>query len=311
MGALGGSAGFFLGGVLTDVYGWPAVFAINVPVGLVAAFLSARLLPESRSAERPRDFDVAGAVVGTAGVVLAVYVLVGTGDAGWAPVRTVGLGALAAALVAAFLAIQRTRTNPLIPLRIFRRPTLAAATGGIALANMAIVPMVFLLSLYTQHTLGLSPFAAGLAALPLAISIATSSAVAARLLSRFGIRAITATGFAIFSLGLLWLSRVSGGPYVTEVLGPEFVIGIGGGMAFVAATIAGTARAPEAEAGMVASVFCVSQQIAGALGLALLTAVATAFTDLVDGVRVALLGAAVFAAAGVLSAVPLPGRERA
>jgi len=309
LGALGGSAGFFLGGVLTQVYGWPSVFAINVPIGLVAAFLAARLLPESRGAERPSDFDVAGAVVGTAGLALAVYVLVGTSDAGWASARTVGLGTLAAALTASFLVIQRVRANPLIPLRIFRSPALASATVSIGLANMAIVPMVFFLSLHTQRTLGFSPFVAGLTALPLAISIATSSTVAARLLRRFGVRAVAATGFAAFTVGLLWLSRVSGGSYLTEVFGPEIVIGIGAGMTFVAATVAGTARAPEDQAGIVASVFCVSQQVGGVLGLAVLTAVATAYPDLVGGVRMGLLGAALFTIAGLLSAIPLPGHS--
>jgi EmrB/QacA subfamily drug resistance transporter len=304
--ALGGAAGFFLGGVLTDLWGWPAVFAVNVPIGLLGVVLAPRLLPADRGGTWTQGFDVAGAFTVTAGLALAAYVLVEANQVGWTSPRTTVLGLLSIGLLALFWLIQRYRANPLVPLRVFRRPVVGAANAICALVNVSIVPTVFFLSLYTQQVLGFSPFGSGMAALPLAISISLSATFAGRVLERMTARVSAMVGLALFAVGLLWLSRISGGPYPVQVLGPELVLGAGFGLAYVAATVAGTIGTDKDEVGLVSGLLCTSQQMGGVLGLALLAAVAGAHADRTAGYRTALVCAALFAVAGAVCAWAIP-----
>ncbi|WP_449062744.1 MFS transporter [Planomonospora algeriensis] len=190
----GGAAGMVLGGLLTDGFGWEAVFYVNVPIGVAGALLAPVLLPPGRAGERGGGFDLAGATTVTAGLALLVYVLVGTERNGWASAQTLGLGGLAVALLAAFAWIETRSGQPLVPLGIFRRRTLRGANLVGALIPMGVIPSIFFLTLYTQQVLGFSPLASGLALAPLALSVVLAATTVGRFLARLGLRLATAAG---------------------------------------------------------------------------------------------------------------------
>lgn len=271
--ATGGSAGYFLGGVLTDAFGWEATFLVNVPVAAGAALLARRLLPEGRGTSGGR-FDLVSALMAAGGMTLMVYALVDANSVGWLSARTLGMGALAVLLVLAFLVRQRGSADPLLPLRIFRHRALCGANVVAALINMAIGPVIFFLSLYTQHVLDYSALAAGLAILPIILCVTVSSTMAGRLLRRFSQRAVMASGLLLFASGLVWMSRISGGAYWAELLGPACLVGLGGGLVFVTFTVSGTSGMDERDAGAASGVLTTSQKIGAAFGLAVLTALA-------------------------------------
>jgi EmrB/QacA subfamily drug resistance transporter len=311
----GGAAGVILGGVLTEWLGWQAVLYVNVPIGIVAALLATRLLPEGREAAGTRSFDVAGAVSVTAGLVLLVYALVDANDAGWGSAQTLGLGAAAFLLLATFFAIERRAPRPLMPLGIFaNRPVRGANIVSVAM-TMAMFPMFFFLTFYTQQVLGYSPIKSGFSQLPIAISIIVSAGIASQVVTRVGYKLTMALGLVVASGGLLWFAQVSAdGGFLADVLGPSIVCGFGVAFAFVAATIAATTGVSGEQAGLASGLVNTSQQVGGALGLALLVAVATARTDAVDAAqRVALnegyqagfLGGAALALLGALLALLL------
>nr|WSX73704.1 MFS transporter [Streptomyces sp. NBC_00899]WSX80233.1 MFS transporter [Streptomyces sp. NBC_00899] len=320
--AAGGSVGLFAGGVLTDLWGWEAVFYVNVPVACACAALALRLLPPDRGTSRT-TFDLPGAVTVTAGLILFVYVLINGPTTGWTSGRILWLGPLACLLLGAFLAIQLRRSHPLVPMGIFRRRPLRGANLVAALINMVISPMYIVLSLYLQSVLGYSPLRSGVAVLPLAIASTLVSSVAGRLLARFSLRACTATGLVLFTAGVVWLSRISGGPYQREVLGPLLLLGAGG-IVFVAFTVAGTAGADDEGSGLASGVLGTSQQIGAAVGLAVITTVATwgshhaagghpvGAADLTTGYRYALLAATGIMLLAVWACLSLlPGRAGA
>lgn len=319
----GAAAGSILGGVLTDTLGWESVLYVNVPVGLAAVLLAPRLLPEGRNTSGTRAFDLAGAVSVTAGLGLLVYALVDANDAGWASGQTIGLGALAAALIATFVAVEARSDHPLVPLAIFRNRMLRGANVASILTTMAMFPMFFFLTLYTQQVLGYSAIEAGAAQLPIALTILAGSGVAAQLVTRLGPKPVIVAGLAILAVGLLWFSRLSsGGSFLGDVLWPSLVMGVGGVLAWVGSTIAATNGASEREAGLASGLLNTSQQIGGALGLALLIALATARTEdvvsagervqavaLTEGYQTGLVGAAAIAVlAALIAAWLLPGR---
>ena len=311
----GGAAGVILGGVLTEWLGWEAVLYVNVPIGIVAALLATRLLPEGREAAGTRTFDVAGAVSVTAGLVVLVYALVDANDAGWGSAQTLGLGAAALLLLATFVAIERRASHPLMPLRIFANRAVRGANVVSLAMTMAMFPMFFFLTFYTQQVLGYSPIESGLSQLPIAISIVVSAGLASQVVTRVGYKITTASGLVVASAGLFWFGQVSpDGSFLADVLGPSIVCGFGVAFAFVAATIAATTGVSGAQAGLASGLVNASQQIGGALGLAVLVALATARTDAVDAAqRVALnegyqagfLGGAALALLGALLALLL------
>jgi EmrB/QacA subfamily drug resistance transporter len=316
----GGAAGVILGGVLTEWLGWEAVLYVNVPIGLIAALLATRLLPEGREAAGTRSFDVAGAVSVTAGLALLVYALVDANDAGWGSAQTLGLGAAALVLLVSFVAIELRARRPLIPLAIFgNRPLRGANLVSIAM-TMAMFPMFFFLTFYTQQVLGYSPIEAGFAQLPIAISIIISAGLASQVVTRAGYKMTMIVGLIVTTVGLLWFSRISpDGSFLADVLGPSLVVGIGVAFAFVAATIAATTGVSGEQAGLASGLVNTSQQIGGALGLAVLVALATARTEAVagppiekinDGFAAGFLGGAGLALLGaILAAVLLSTRE--
>jgi predicted MFS family arabinose efflux permease len=304
--------------MLTEWAGWEWVLFVNVPVGIAAALLAPRLLPESRN-EGHRHFDIAGAVSITAGLSLLVYALVDANDAGWGSTQTLGLGGLALALIAAFYVIERNSKAPLMPFPgIFRIRTITGINVSAVLIAAALFSMFFFISLYMQQVLGYSALDAGLAYLPLAVGIIVTAGATAGLVTRFGFKPILVTGLIITAVGLLWFTQVDvGGSYLSDLLGPMLLAAVGLGLAFVSMTVAAVSGVEAHEAGLASGLINTSQQIGGALGLAILATVANSRTDdalasgdrvpaaLTEGFQSAFAVGAGFAIAGAILAMIL------
>ena len=321
----GGAVGVLLGGVLTRWAGWEWVFFVNVPIGLAAAALAPRLLPESRRQGR-RHFDVAGAASITAGLSVLVYALVDANNAGWTSTQTLGLGALALALVAGFVAIEARTAAPLVPFAILRLRTLTGANAVALLVAAALFSMFFFVSLYMQQVLGYDALKAGVSYLPLALGIIVSAGVASQLVTRIGFKPVFVAGLVLTAGGLGWFAQMSpDGSYVGDILFPSLLSAVGLGFAFVPMTIAAVAGVQEREAGLASGLINTSQQIGGALGLAILASVANTRTDdvmaaaggdpsalpraLTEGFQSALYVGTGFAIAGaILATILISGR---
>ena len=314
----GGAAGVLLGGVLTDSLGWEWVLWVNVPIGIIAAALAPALIAESRSESETRHFDFAGAVSVTAGLSLLVYALVDAVDVGWGSTQTIGLLAASAALIAAFVAIELRSASPLVPFRIFRLRTLTGANVVGVLTGASLFSMFFFISLYMQQVLGYSAIKAGLSYLPLALTIIVSAGIASQLTTRVGFKPVLATGMALIAAGLVWFSQVSvGGGFLTDILGPSLLAAVGLGFAFVPQTIAAVAGVRDREAGLASGLINTSQQVGGALGLAVLATIANTRTDdlfadgtgrataLTEGFQSAFLAGAGFAVLGLIAVLTL------
>jgi EmrB/QacA subfamily drug resistance transporter len=325
MAGSGAAAGSILGGVLTEWLGWQSVLYVNVPIGLAAIALAPRLLPEARDPGAARSFDIAGAVSVTGGLALLAYALVDANNAGWGSAQTIGLGAVAIALIIGFVAIERRAVRPLVPLRVFGRGTLRGANAVAALTTVVMFPMFFFLTLYLQQVLGYEPLQAGLGQLPIALTILLAAGPVSQLVTRVGYRAPLVAGLVVIAAGMAWLSQISAphGAYFTEVFGPAVVLGLGGALAWISVTIAATSGAARDEAGLASGLINTSQQMGGALGLAILIAVATARTNtlagagrlpavaLTGGFQTALLaGSAIALVSALLAAVLLSPRAR-
>ncbi|MEW2359747.1 MFS transporter [Spirillospora sp. NPDC029432] len=321
----GGAAGSILGGMLTQWLGWQATLYVNVPIGLAAIALAPRLLPEA-SDRTARGFDLPGALTATGGLALLVYTLVEADGAGWTSPNTLGLGALALALIGLFFLIEARTAHPLVPLQIFRRPVLRGSNLAAVLTLMAMAPLFFYLTFYMQQVLGFGPVRAGLAQLPLALAIAVTAGAAGSLIARLGLRTAMAAGLAVTAAGLAWFSRMSpDGGFLTDVLGPTLVIGVGAGLAFVTTTVGATSAASPEQAGLASGLFNTAQQVGGSIGLAAVVAISTARTAgaladgervmtaaLTDGYRAGMLAAAGIAlAAALLAAAFVPRRNAA
>ena len=276
----GGAAGVLLGGVLTDSLGWEWVLYVNFPIGILAAFLAPRLIDESRATGERRAFDVAGAVTVTAGLSLLVYALVDAQNAGWGSLQTVGLLGVSVALLAAFTAIELRSAAPLVPFRIFRSRTLTGANVSGLLVGASLFSMFFFISLYMQQVLGYGPLKAGVSYLPLAGTIIVSAGVASQLVTRFGFKPVLLTGFVFIAAGLIWFGQVSwDGSFAADILGPSLLAAVGLGLSFVSVTIAAVGGVAEREAGLASGLINTSQQIGGALGLAVLASIANSRTS--------------------------------
>jgi len=271
----GGAVGVLLGGVLTEYLGWEWVLWVNVPIGIGAALLAPTLVRESRADSATRHFDLAGAVSVTAGLSLLVYAFLEAPDAGWGSGQTIGLLAVAAGLIGAFVAIELRSASPLVPFRIFRKRTLTGANIVGILTGASMFSMFFFISLYMQNVLGYSAIKAGLSYLPLSAGIIIAAGVASQLVTRVGFKPVLAFGMALVSGALLWFTQISAdGGYVSDILGPSLVVAVGLGFTFVPQTIAAVAGVEQREAGLASGLINTSQQIGGALGLAVLASVA-------------------------------------
>ncbi|HWT95607.1 MAG TPA: MFS transporter [Solirubrobacteraceae bacterium] len=307
----GGAVGVLLGGMLTEWLSWEWVLFVNVPIGLVVAALVPRWIAESRNDSAHRSFDLAGAIAVTAGLAILVYGVVDAVDAGWGSTQTVVLMSVAALLLAAFVAIESRTKAPLMPLGIFRLRTLSASNVVGLLIGMALFSMFFFISLYMQRVLGMDALETGLAYLPLALTIIVAAGVASQLVTKLGFKPVLIFGLALVTVGLVWFAQVSpGGSYVADVLFPSMIAGAGLGFSFVPVTIGAVAGTKPHEAGLASGLINTSQQVGGALGVAILSSVAFSGLPaetadpvaLTNGFSDAFLVGAGFAALGVLVA---------
>jgi len=315
----GGAAGVLLGGVLTSQLGWEWVLWTLTPVAFIAAILTPRLIDESDSGADTKTFDVAGAVSVTAGLSLLVYALVDANDAGWGSTQTIGLLGLTAALLLTFVFVESRSSAPLVPFRIFRLRTLRGANVIGLLIGMSLFSMFFFVSLYMQQVLGYGALKAGFAYLPLALTIIFAAGLASVLVTRLGFKPVLVTGLTLIAVGLLWFSFVSpGGTFVGDVLFPSLLAAVGLGFSFVPVTIAAVTGVSNSDAGLASGLINTSQQIGGALGLAVLSAISISTIGdrgrdpaaLAEGFGDAFLAGAAVAALGALLALTLiSGRD--
>ena len=311
----GGAAGVLLGGMLTEWAGWEWVLYVNVPIGIIAALLAPRLLPESRN-EGARHFDIAGAVTITAGLSLLVYSLVNANAAGWGSAETLILVGMAVLLIGSFVIIELNTRAPLVPFPgIFRVRSIRGINIVGLLIAMSLFSMFFFISLYMQQVLGFDALKTGFAYLPLAGGIIVSAGIASVLVTRLGVKPVLILGLVLTAIGLLWFSQISvGGSYVGDILFPAIISSLGLGFSFVPMTIAAVAGVDQHEAGLASGMINTSQQVGGALGLAILAAVANSRRDslleagsslptaMTEGFQTALMVGAGFAVLGAILA---------
>jgi len=280
IGGLASAAGVLLGGVLTAGPGWRWVMFVNpLAVGFVVIGI-VRLISGERPRARVRNIDVGGAVLATAGMLLLVFALVRAPDVGWGKTQTIVELAGAGVLLVAFVVNELRVSNPLAPLSIFRINGLGFADATQLIAFVGFLAIFFFLTLYMQNVLGYSAIHTGLAYLPLTIVAVIGAGVASQLLNRVGTRPIMFVGALITAGGIFWLSRIPvHGSYVSDLLPGMLLVGIGVTPLFVAVATAANAGVPAEKAGLAASLLNASQQLGGALGLAILTAIATSQTQ--------------------------------
>jgi EmrB/QacA subfamily drug resistance transporter len=309
----GGAAGVLLGGVLTETLGWEWVLWVNVPIGIAAAAIAPSLIAETRAEDEVRHFDVAGATTITLSLSLLVFGLLDAERAGWGSAQTIGTLVASVLLLGAFVAVERRSRAPLVPFSIFRVRTITGANVVGTLVGASLFSMFFFISLYMQQVLGYSPIHAGLSYLPLAVSIILSAGIASQLVTKVGFKPILATGMALIAIGLLWFSQVSvDGSFLSDILGPSLFAAVGLGFAFVPVTIAAVSGIEDREQGLASGLINTSQQVGGALGLAILAAVANSIIGtshdpsvLVEGFQSAFLVGAGFAILGVIATLLL------
>jgi MFS family permease len=324
VGALGASSGALLGGLLTQAFGWPAIFAINVPVGLAVIALGLRFLPAAAPSDGPRHFDVTGAMLVTAGLVSLTFGVVRTDALGWGSSGVIVPLAVGVALVAAFVVVEaRVARAPLVPLSVFRIGHLRAANAIVVLLYASMFPQWFFLTLYLQRVLHYGPIAAGIGFLPMTLSIFTGSTVAPRLVARYGARRVITAGMLSATAGGALLTGIApGGSYAGSVLAGSVLSAVGMGCTLVPATIVAMQGVPGHESGLASGLLNTSRLMGGALGLAVLSTIATSQTNgalhvlsrsaaLAHGFDVALgIGATFCLAGAAVAAIALRGGER-
>jgi EmrB/QacA subfamily drug resistance transporter len=303
----GGAVGLVLGGALTQAFSWPWIFFINVPIGVAAFVLSLRLIPESIDERAERSFDVAGAVTATGGLMTLVYAIVKAQSDGWTSALTLSTFAGAAILLIAFVLIEQRASAPLVRLSIFRVRSLTAANVVMFLVGSGLFAMFFFNSLYLQRVLGYHPLKAGLAFLPFTAGIVVSAGLASQFAPRIGVRPVAIVGMILTALGMALLARIPvHGVYVTDVMPSILLTSLGLGAVFVPLTLVATTGLEDSDQGLASGLFNTSQQIGGALGLAILSTLAasrssgTGKAALVHGFHWAFAGGACFVLTGLV-----------
>jgi len=312
VGAFGAVAGVLAGGVLTEYLNWSWIFFVNVPVAIVAFGLAPLLLDDSRD-EHAKSFDLPGAVLVTGGLVTLVYGITQANHYGWTSVTTWAILASAGVILAAFLFWESRQAEPLVPFSIFRLRTLVGANVAGLILGTASFSVFLMLTLYMQNVLHYSAVQTGLAYLAIAATAILWSGLAAQLVTRIGVKPVLTTGMVFLTAGLLYFTQVSvGGNYVDDLLPGFLLMSVGLGFSFVPISIAALAGVKADDAGLASGLFNTSQQIGGALGIAILSAVVTSVTSnkvadgasvaqaSVDGYQAAFIGAAALAAVGIL-----------
>ncbi len=313
----GGSLGVLLGGILTDVLNWHWIFLVNVPVGILVVGLSLWLIPAARVPTAAQRLDVWGAVTVTTSLMIAVYAIVNGNGVGWLTPRTLGLLAVSAALLGAFLLIESRVSSPLMPLGLFRHRNISVSNAVGVLWAASMFAWFFLSALYLQDVLGDSPLQVGLAFLPANLIMgAFSIFLSARLVMRYGIRIPAATGLGLAAIGGFSVARARRGSFGSDVLLPMLLLGIGAGMRSTP-LLAVMGDVPPEEAGLASGMVNTSFMMGGALGLAVLASLAAWRTDellasgestaaaLTGGYHAAFLLGALFAALGAVAAATL------
>lgn len=314
----GGTAGVFLGGVITEYLSWPWVFIVYIPIGLATLAAVPGLLPATRG--RRGSVDLLGAAAVTAGIALAVFAIVRAPEQGVG--ATVAQAAGAAALLVLFLAVQRAVREPLMPLRIWRTPGLATANLAMALLGAAWIPMWYFLNLYLQQVLGYGAFPSGAALVPMTVAIMIFMiGITARLLGRFGAKPLIVIGLLVLAAGVGGLSLVRpDGAFVSDVLPASLVAAVGMSLAYIPAMMSAMSGARPEESGLASGIVNTTYQVGSALGLAVMTAIATSrgaaelgnLPRLTDGFQAAFVGAGAVAVLGaVLSLLLMRGRKAA
>jgi EmrB/QacA subfamily drug resistance transporter len=318
------AAGVFLGGVLSEGPGWRWVFYVNIPACVLALVGALRLLSGGRKRAALADFDTQGALLATGGMLLLVFALIKAPDVGWGTTRTIGMLGAAVVILIAFLANERRSANPLMPLSIFRVKGLAAADATWLIGIAGFFSMFFFLTLYMQEVLHFSPIQAGAAYLPVTACLILASAVSSQLFTRIGTRPVIVAGALLSSGGIYLLSRIPlHGSYVADILPGLVTMALGFGAVFVGVTTAANAGVPGDKAGLAAGLLAASQQLGMALGLAVLSAIATARTQdllgaqatrpeaLTSGYQRALLVCSIFVFLAALIATRIPNARAA
>jgi predicted MFS family arabinose efflux permease len=280
------------------------VLWINTPIGIAAAAIAPTLLIESKATSEPRSFDALGAITVTGGLVALVY---GVIDG----VELVPL-AVAAVLLATFVIVERTTSNPLVPFSIFRSRSLTGATVAGVLMGGALIGLFFFATLYLQQVLDYGPLQAGVSFLPLALTIGASAGLASQLATKLGPKPVLVAGLLVQAAGLYWFSHVSAnGSFLADVLFPSLVVALGMGLAFVPLTIAAMSGVSESESGLASGLMATAQQLGQAVGLAVLTGVATKSATPTAGFQDAFLLAAAFALIAALATTLIIRQTRA
>jgi EmrB/QacA subfamily drug resistance transporter len=326
----GGTAGVILGGVLTDVLDWHWIFLVNIPVGIAVIALSLALLPDIRGQAAAGRLDVAGAVIVTTALMLAVYAIVNGNDDGWLTTRTLGLLAASAVLLAVFLGLEARVSSPLVPLSLFRNRNVSVSNVVGVLMAGGMFAWFFLSALYMQRILDYSPLEVGLAYLPGTVLWGSASLfLSDRLVLRFGIKPPLVVGLGVMTIGLILLARAPvDGNWAVDILPSTLAIGLGAGIAFNPILLAAMSDVVPEQSGLASGVVNTSFMMGGAVGLAVLASVAASRTESLEaggdgplvalngGYQVAFLVGALFtvAAAAVAGAllrakVAAPGHE--
>ena len=319
----GAAAGLLLGGVLTEFLSWEWVFFVNVPIAIATIVAAFRFVPESHAEGQVRHFDIAGATTVTSGLLVLVYAIVKSTTWGWASASTLGLIGLAAALLVAFVFIERRSKAPLVRLDLFRLRSLATANGVMVLVFSGMFAMFFFCTLYLQKVLGYSALETGVAFLPVSFGIVIGSVLAQQLIGRLGTKRVLAVGTTLAATGLAILAATTSVDGTYPVLLAAFApLAIGMGLTFVPLTLVGTTNVARRDAGLASGIFNTSQQVGGALGLAVLSTfandrTASALADgaqqsaaLVDGFQIAfVIAAGLVGAAAIVTTTLLRRRD--
>ena len=280
LGAAGATVGVIAGGLLTRYAGWQYIFYLNVPIGAVALLLAPRIVPESRLDTVRRKFDAAGALAGTGGLVLLVDAISQAPQYGWGATRTIGVLAAAAVLLAAFLLIERRVTDPILPLSIFRLRTLAGANIAGLLLGGSFYAFIFVGTLYMQQVLHYSALQSGLAWLAASLTSIALAGLSQALVTRGGTKIVMAVGMTMIGVGAIWATQVPvHGHFLANLAGPMVVAGAGTAFAFIPISIAALAGVKEQQAGLASGLLNTSQQLGGAIGIAIASSVAASHTQ--------------------------------
>ena len=280
LGAGGATVGVIAGGLLTRYAGWQYIFYLNVPIGAAALVLAPRIVPDSRLATTRRRFDALGAIAGTGGLVLLVDAIAQAPQYGWGATRTVALLAASAALLVAFVVIEARAEEPVLPLSIFRLRTLAGANVAGLLLGGSFFAFIFVGTLYMQQVLHYSALQTGLAWLAASLTSVALAGISQALVTRGGAKVVMAIGMTLIGAGVLWATQVPvHGHFLANLAGPFVVAGAGTAFAFIPISIAALAGVSEHHAGLASGLLNTSQQLGGAIGIAIASSLAASHTQ--------------------------------